>query len=470
MRAIPLHDVRVLVRRFVCDRAAAPRAWTAAAVVLLAALAAGLASAPAASAATAPQRPAVLAFVSVARTLAAAGGDVRLTVRVRNASTCTFRGQSAAFSTLNRVRTVACGRGRATVVLSVEPNRRAVPAIIHYYVRATAKRRSAGKALTVVQAGARAAATETPPPAPPAATALPSVAVEPLPNGALGGPYTATLAASGGRAPYTWSVSSGSLPPGTSLALEGTISGAPTAAGTFAFTVEVADSALEHATARLSIVVAAPALPVEALSPSLNWSGYALDAGPFSSVTGSFDVPSLAATDRSVNVSEWVGIDGASPSNGDLIQAGVAERYRRFGGSSVYAWWEILPAAETRIGLAVEPGDTVTVVIAQLDPGRWSIRIVDETSGETFSTTQAYAGKALSADWIVEAPTDARNRVTTLGQYTPAVTFSRIGWAGPATSFTPIEMKQDGVSVSTPSPLNAAQSSFSVAYGDTAPA
>jgi hypothetical protein len=65
-----------------------------------------------------------------------------------------------------------------------------------------------------------------------------------LPNGTVGTAYSQTLAASGGTTPYSWSLGVGSLPPGLSLnSATGTISGTPTTAGTFPFTVQVTDSA-----------------------------------------------------------------------------------------------------------------------------------------------------------------------------------------------------------------------------------
>lgn len=62
-----------------------------------------------------------------------------------------------------------------------------------------------------------------------------------LPDATVGTPYNATLTATGGLAPYTWSVISGALPPGLSLDSAGNITGTPTAAGTFNFTVQVID-------------------------------------------------------------------------------------------------------------------------------------------------------------------------------------------------------------------------------------
>lgn len=70
-----------------------------------------------------------------------------------------------------------------------------------------------------------------------------SVTTTSLSDGINGTAYSATLSAFGGVYPYTWSISSGSLPTGLSLnASTGEISGTPTASGTFSFTVKVTDN------------------------------------------------------------------------------------------------------------------------------------------------------------------------------------------------------------------------------------
>ncbi|MGB2986978.1 MAG: Ig domain-containing protein [Phycisphaerae bacterium] len=64
-----------------------------------------------------------------------------------------------------------------------------------------------------------------------------------LPNGKVGQAYSQTLTSTGGTAPITWSLDTGSLPPGLNLnATTGAITGTPTQAGTFAFTMEAQDS------------------------------------------------------------------------------------------------------------------------------------------------------------------------------------------------------------------------------------
>ena len=85
-----------------------------------------------------------------------------------------------------------------------------------------------------------------------------------LPSGVVGSSYSTTLAASGGITPYTWSVTSGSLPAGLSLsASTGVISGTPTTVGTSNFTITVSDSATpaDTASASVSIVIASASCP-----------------------------------------------------------------------------------------------------------------------------------------------------------------------------------------------------------------
>ena len=58
-----------------------------------------------------------------------------------------------------------------------------------------------------------------------------------LPNGTAGVNYTQSITATGGTAPYTYSITSGSVPAGLTLQSDGTWSGLPTGAGTSNFTV-----------------------------------------------------------------------------------------------------------------------------------------------------------------------------------------------------------------------------------------
>ncbi|MEK7866544.1 MAG: Ig domain-containing protein, partial [Planctomycetota bacterium] len=88
-----------------------------------------------------------------------------------------------------------------------------------------------------------------------------------LPNGQVGAAYSRTLAATGGTTPYTWSLSSGSLPTGLALnASTGAITGTPTATGTSSFTVRANDSASRSDTQALSITIDAATLNITTTS------------------------------------------------------------------------------------------------------------------------------------------------------------------------------------------------------------
>jgi hypothetical protein len=83
-----------------------------------------------------------------------------------------------------------------------------------------------------------------------------SITTTSLTSGNVGVMYSATLAATGGVSPYSWSVSTGSLPAGLALnASTGAISGTPTAGGTANLTVTVTDSASAMASQALSLTI-----------------------------------------------------------------------------------------------------------------------------------------------------------------------------------------------------------------------
>jgi hypothetical protein len=89
-----------------------------------------------------------------------------------------------------------------------------------------------------------------------AASVTPKITTDsPLAEATVDTNFTVTFAATGGRAPYSWNAALRALPPGLTLASNGTLSGTPTAQGTFSFTVNVTDSLNVTATKDFSIVI-----------------------------------------------------------------------------------------------------------------------------------------------------------------------------------------------------------------------
>jgi hypothetical protein len=100
-----------------------------------------------------------------------------------------------------------------------------------------------------------------------------------LPFGTVHVPYSASLAAVGGTPPYTWSLASGSLPPGLNISPTGMITGTPTVSGTFIFTIMVTDS------------LGGVALQMFAVTTAVGVQGYwlgATDGGVFTFGSASF--------------------------------------------------------------------------------------------------------------------------------------------------------------------------------------
>ena len=76
------------------------------------------------------------------------------------------------------------------------------------------------------------------------ATGCAPITVNPatLPNGVLGTPYSQTITATGGTGPYTYAVTSGSLPTSLTLGSNGSLTGTPSQTGNFPFVVTATDS------------------------------------------------------------------------------------------------------------------------------------------------------------------------------------------------------------------------------------
>jgi len=105
--------------------------------------------------------------------------------------------------------------------------------------------------------------------APQAAGTTVTVTTTSLPNAALGVFYSQALQVTGGSAPYTWATLTGTLPTGLSLSSGGVISGTPTVAGTYTFTVKATDAGANIGNSgTLSITVPGISVTTTTLNPA----------------------------------------------------------------------------------------------------------------------------------------------------------------------------------------------------------
>lgn len=246
-------------------------------------------------------------------------------------------------------------------------------------------------------------------------TVLPAV----LPAGTYGTAYgTTTFSATGGTGPYTFHVVGGSLPGGLGLNASGTLSGTPTSAGTFSFTVEAIDSSAPtafsgEASETLQIDPAATTTSLMASSGSVN---------PGASVTLTATVSSAAGTPTG-NVSFY---DGTTLLGTEALSGGTAS----LSTTSLSAGTTHNITASYAGNADFAPSSTTAstaVIVAPLD---FSISVSGSSS--------ASVAKGGSASFqLVVAPT--------FGNYPGPVSFAASGApAGSTVTFTPTTIPANG--------------------------
>jgi uncharacterized protein YhjY with autotransporter beta-barrel domain len=272
-----------------------------------------------------------------------------------------------------------------------------------------------------------------------------------LPDGTTGQAYAQTLTASGGTAAYSYGLTAGALPPGVALAAAGALSGTPTAAGTFGFTITVTD-AHGFSTGNaysLHIIDAAPVAAADAASTPANQP---------------VDIP-VTANDTGVITS--VAVQGA-PAHGTAVVNGLAVTY---APEANYFGADSFTYTATGPGGTSAPA-TVTVTVTPLAAPTAAAQVLTVLAGRSGSVnaTSGSTGAPITAVAVVAAPVHGTAAVS--GQtlvYTPAA-----GYSG-ADSFTYTLANPFGVSVPAavtvtvnPAPVTAAPITVEILAGQTA--
>jgi hypothetical protein len=162
------------------------------------------------------------------------------------------------------------------------------------------------------------------------------------------------------------------------------------------------------AAALATLALAAGVVPSTAAAATVqtatsgNWAGYVATGKSFSSVAGSWVVPT-AKSDSQGYSATWVGLGGASGSSSALEQVGTQSDY--VNGKATYtAWYELVPKAAVTLKLTVHPGDHITAKVT-VDGTTVTVSITDTTTGRSTTKVLRMADPdTSSAEWIAEAP------------------------------------------------------------------
>ena len=104
------------------------------------------------------------------------------------------------------------------------------------------------------------------------------IVTERVPEGRVDEPYTASFTASGGLPPYAFAVASGSLPTGTSLGANGTVTGIAREPGVFSFSIQATDATGEKGSKSFSATIKLPPLQISTAALGNGFVGTAYSA------------------------------------------------------------------------------------------------------------------------------------------------------------------------------------------------
>lgn len=228
--------------------------------------------------------------------------------------------------------------------------------------------------------------------------AVPVISGLPLPDGATGTPYNATLTATGGTG-LSWSVASGALPAGLALSAGGVISGTPTAAGAATFAVRVRNAEGGETTANASISVQA----IFAISTSSlpNGTGGATYGPVQLSATGATGTVTWTATGlpAGLSLSETGALSGVPTASGTFTaavmatdKAGTAQAVEKTRSYTLdIAFGRLAPGNGSRV-----PGRTSTTLSWSAHQGAAGYRYCITTSNKGCTVTSLSPAASLS--------------------------------------------------------------------------
>ena len=209
-----------------------------------------------------------------------------------------------------------------------------------------------------------------------------SITTNSLPSWTVSVAYSQTLAVTGGTAPYTWTITSGTLPSGLSLSSSGVISGTPTTAGDpTSVTFQVTDSVSKTVTKSMSITInASPSIGTVSLPNGTVGVSYSQTL----SVTGG------------TSPYTWSIATGSLPSGLSLSSSGVVSGTPTTAGGPTSITFKVTDLTSTTA--------TKSLSIAITTPPSISTSsLPNGTVGTAYSQTLAATGGTSPYSWTVIA-------------------------------------------------------------------
>jgi Peptidase A4 family len=203
--------------------------------------------------------------------------------------------------------------------------------------------------------------------------------------------------------------------------------------------------------------------PVKKLtqSTSSNWAGYAATGGGFTTVKSTWTQPSATCTSTTTYSSFWVGLDG---DGSNTVEQTGTEADCSGGQASYSAWYEMYPKYPVYLSMTVHPGNSFTATVSVGSRGKYTLTLKNNTTGQTFTTTQKGRGSNYSAEAIAEAPS-SRSGVLPLTNFGTVNFSSTLVNGSPIGNFNPdrIDMVGNGFTKAQTSALSGG-TSFGVTW------
>jgi hypothetical protein len=201
-----------------------------------------------------------------------------------------------------------------------------------------------------------------------------SVTTSSLPGGTVGTPYSATLAATGGTPSYYWQFTSGRMPGGLSLNSGGSITGTPTASGTYSVGLTVIDKSRPVQAKFIALVINIASKPVT--------------ISPLNLLTGSL----------------------ASASSGTAY----SQTLQASGGSGVYRW--SLASGSLPSGLTLSPNGVISGTLSGSGNFAFTVSVSDTSNPVQTRTASLSIAVAAAALHIATASLSAGTAGTAYSQ------------------------------------------------------